>query len=352
MTSTIERAQAAIGTDDDTADWQLTPEVHATSLPVEAAPLRRVLEQPELTQIVARFRAADAAAIAAQARYKRIGRTGLYAATLATLIGSVFLLPLEPWMTEVRGAASALQIISLVIAFLAARLLALTRPFNAWMNKRAEAEIARVELFNQIVRADEMSRTGELSLLSLKLEYFRRYQLDVQRRYYRGRGEQHAASLWRNNRWLSLSLSITVVSVLLVTLVALQMAAAWGVPVPTQIIALSGYFPPGHINRILLALGVIASALYGLGVARSLMDLDERNASRYLTTAENLDYVSSNLTEARAAAAADDAGAVLAFIDRVQGLISSEHQEWILLSSLDRAPNPKNINRARRRVDV
>jgi hypothetical protein len=112
------------------------------------------------------------------------------------------------------------------------------------MNKRAESEIARIELFNRIVHTHETSQGDELPLLPLKLEYFRRYQLDVQRRYYRGRGEQHAAALWRSNWWLIASLVITVASVLLAMLVGLQMTAAWGLPLPDALKVWSATFHP------------------------------------------------------------------------------------------------------------
>lgn len=96
--------------------------------------------------------------------------------------------------------------------------------------------------------------------------------------------------------------------------------------------------PPA--NRLTLGLGTIASGLYGLGVARSLMDLDERNASRFLTTADNLDFLTgTGLLPAREAAEAGNADEVLAFIRRVHGQISSEHREWILLSARERVPD-------------
>jgi hypothetical protein len=104
MLSVTERAEAAIGYDDDAADWQLRPEEHGKALPREAANLRRVLERPELQQLVAEFHEADGAAVATQRRYKRIGRTSLYAATIATLVGSLFLLPLDPSWPVGRGA--------------------------------------------------------------------------------------------------------------------------------------------------------------------------------------------------------------------------------------------------------
>lgn len=334
-------AEAAIGRDDQASDWQLRPELHAGPLPAEAGALKRVLERAELKDIVARYRTADAAAVVAQRRYKRIGRLGLYATTVATLVGAFFLLPIEPWLRGAPAAmASTVQVLALVVAFLASRLLAVGSPFDAWMKKRAEAEIARIALFEEVGRANETAREGELDLLPLKLEYFRRYQLEVQRRYYHGRGAQHRAAAWRNNRWLSVSLLVTVVSIGIGAIAALHIAAAWGAAVPGWMLQwFSGLAGP-QANRLALGLGTIASGLYGLGVARSLMDLDERNASRFLTTADNLEYLAANgLAGAREAAAAGRQDDVLAFIRRVQEQISSEHREWIALSAREQGPD-------------
>lgn len=340
MPSITARAEAAIGRDSPETDWQLRPEEHARNLPTEAGALKRILGRPEVYQIMTQFRQADAAAEAAQARYKRIGRLGLYAATIASFVGALFLLPLEAWRAGWPShAASAVQILALVSAFVAARLLAYARPFDAWMKQRAAAEIARIDLFGHIAQAEDASTPDELPALPLKLEYFRRYQLDVQRRYYRGRGERHATALWRNNLWLSTSLAITAVAVLLAALASLRFAAGIGVPIPTAVAEWSSSISGPGLQRVLLALGVIASSLYGLGVARSLMDLDERNASRYLVTADNLDFLAEGgLPSAREAAAESRLEPVLAFIAEVQGLISSEHREWLLLREIRADP--------------
>jgi len=331
-------AAAAIGRDDDGADWQLRPEEHARMLPAEAGALRRVLERDEFKEIIARFRQADTSAIIAQGRYKRIGRAGLYAATLATLVGALFLMPLEPWLKGQPAVfASAVQVLGLLLAFLASRLLAAVKPFDSWMKSRAEAEMARVELFDVVAKAEEVTRAGEIPLLPLKLEYFRRYQLEVQRRYYSGRGATHAASVWRNNRLLRMSMLITTASVLLAAFAGLNIAAAWDVPVPAPLRSWSASLAGPETHRLLLGLGVVASGLYGLGVARSLMDLDERNASRFLTAAENLGYLTdTRLPQACEAAANGAVDEVLSFIASVQDLIASEHKEWILLSSRER----------------
>lgn len=339
MSKTITMdAVAAIGSDDEATDWRLMPDQHAKALPIEASPLRRILESPSIGDIVSRFRTADADAVAAQARYKRIGRLGLYAATTATVLGALFLLPVEAFETsQTHSVISLVQISALMTAFIASRWLSVAKTFDLWMKKRAEAEIARVQLFDSVARSQERVNPGEIPLLPLKLEYFRRYQLDVQRRYYRGRGTQHEAAIWRKNKWVSASVALTSLSVLIAAAVALRIAAEFGIPLPAWIVDLILRLPLPQMQRTILALGIIASSLYGLGVALSLMDLDERNASRFLTSAENLEFLSqTELGEARMAAANGQDSEVLAFIDRVQDQISSEHKEWILLASVNR----------------
>lgn len=343
MPTTSEQAIAAIGKDDPGTDWQLRPETHARAMPADTGALKRVLERQELQQIIQRFRTADTAAIAAQGRYKRIGRLGLYAGTVATVMGALFLLPVESWLQGPSAViATSVQISSLTVAFLASRLLAVAKPFDAWMKQRAEAEIARIELFDRITQSEEAHEGNELPLLPLKLEYFRRYQLDVQQHYYSGRGTQHAQAARRNNTWLKVSLALTFISIVLSLLLGVGVASAWVPGLPAWLLAASNDLAQTEINRVLLALGVLASAFYGLGVARSLMDLDERNASRFLTNAENLSYLTKmNLPLARQAAAEGRDADVLAFVQRVQDLVSSEHKEWIVLGTRDRADTNK-----------
>jgi hypothetical protein len=233
-----------------------------------------------------------------------------------------------------------MQILAMVGAFAAARLLIHARLFDLWMKQRAAAEIARINLFDRIVQLDEPSAPDELPLWPLKVEYFRRYQLDVQRRYYRGRGTEHAAAIWRNNRLMRLGVLVTAAAVALGIFAGLHLAATLGMPIPQVISAWSEAIAGQELQRVLLALGVLSSSLYGLGTARSLMDLDERNASRYLVTAENLDFLAeAKLAAARQSAADDSAGPVLAFISDVQDLISSEHKEWLVLREIRSNPD-------------
>lgn len=330
---TSDNAQAAIAAIPGHADWVFAPAQHASGLPPAAGALKRVLEREEVGQIQTAFVAADAAAIAAQRRYKTIGRTGLYTATIATLAGALFILPLEDWHTSTVGTVvSSLQILALVIAFLTTRALALRHSFGRWMTERARAEIARIDLFDTLAKHCEAPKDGELTYLPLMLAYFVRFQLEVQRQYYRGRGNQHEAAQYRNNRWLTVSIAITLFSIALAVLGALHLAPRLGFELPPWLEPWSRQAASGDGHRIILALGVVASSLYALGTARSLMDLDDRNASRYLTTAENLDYLADTaLSGARDAATRGDGPAVTEFVQQVQSQISTEHREWLLL---------------------
>jgi hypothetical protein len=108
-----------------------------------------------------------------------------------------------------------------------------------------------------------------------------------------------------------------------------------GNPLTDGIRALAGGAPTEKNQLIMLAGGIIASALGDLAAALSLANLDRRNAARYKSNADNLDFLSTiYLPEARAAAAAGDRAQVLGFIDLVQGMISSEHRERTMLRDL------------------
>lgn len=203
------------------------------------------------------------------------------------------------------------------------------------MQRRATAETTRIGLFDRVLAAKEDSREGELPLLPLQLEYFRRYQLDVQRAYYRERGRQHGKAARR--AWLLRLLALGLVILALFPIVWSLQGKDW---LPSSIAELLSELPASTeaAQRLFLGFGLVAAGLQGLLAALALMSLDERNAARYLATSDNLETLADKpLDEARAAAAtvgADREGAratVLSFVALVQEQISVEHREWVVL---------------------
>jgi len=332
MMSTSQAAIAAIG-GGQSRDWQLHPETHAAALPPAAGALSRVLLEPNLRVIMQAFNQADTAAGAAQKRYKRLAKTSAITSFLAVAIASLLLLPRAAIMPPgLLTAASFTQFGLLAVSFIASIWIGVAKPYDIWMRERAKAETKRIELFDTVVAASESPRVAELPLLPLQLEYVRRYQLDVQRAYYAGRGRQHRWAALQGSIWRVASLAI--IGAALAPVVASARNADW---LPAGLATWFALLPPPIelSQRLFLSLGLIGGALQGLLAAYALLGQHERNAARYLDTSRNLeDLAGRPLEEARAAAAEGRQGPVLAFVALLHQQISSEHREWMALRAI------------------
>lgn len=337
-----KQAIDAVGTN-ASSDWLLQPEQHAKSLPDHAGPLKRILEQESLKGIIGRFNEADVRAVRQQLRYKRAGRVGIWTRFMSILIGAAFIFPFEnlfanwagpslPFGLEFTQAAFLLQLFLLGLAFLTAQWLAYFRPFDKWMEARANAEIARIDLFNNVLDSNETSRPGELPVLPLQLEYFRRYLLDMETSYYKGRGEEHSKAAGRSKLWM-------LVRNLLIAAAALTLLYG--------LAAIFGIFPwIDELSRKgFIASATVASAIYGVMYDISLMDMNERNAARYRSTFDNLVYLrNAGLDQARKLAANGHKNGVRHFSRLVNDQISSEHREWVALKDLMPKLNQSLLN--------
>jgi hypothetical protein len=322
-------ASAALGADQPDANWRLEPLDNARKMTPAAGALKRILQRHEVRKLMDDFVRHDAAAVAAQQRYKLWSKLAIWTRLGAIAVGALFLLPALAASRPgdpVYQVAIGLQYGCLALAFMFTALVTYRKLFSRWMTARARAEAARHALFNFVVEAQEASEKGEMPALPLQLEYFRRYQLDVQIRYYSGRGQQHASAAGATvqaMRLLQLLSACAAVPVVLVVLhwfgFALIFDELWG----------KGF----------LVFGVIASGLFASLLAVSQMNLDERNADRYSVTHQNLEFLrKAQLDQARDAAARGDKATVLDFVHAAHRLISSEHQEWLVLKECVHRP--------------
>lgn len=324
----------AIGPDKP-ADWKLAPKAHAGLFKdaVKAGPLVRILQRPELEQIIDAFETADNAALAAQAKYKMVARFAAIASFISIALAAIMLLPRTGAVSEAATtAAVGAQFSCLALSLVASLWLGWRKPFEAWMQQRAEAETQRIRLFRRVTEADEPVNATELPLLPLQLEYFRRFQLDVQRLYYDKRGCQHRAAVRRRLIWRGLAL-ILIACAALPVLWTFQ-GKDW---LPQSMTPLLATMPPKTelAQRVFLCLGLVGGAMQGLLAAQSLISYDERNGARYHDTWQNLEALSGRpLDEARNAAAQGDRERVLTLIALAHEQISSEHREWVSLRSV------------------
>ncbi|MFZ4809631.1 MAG: hypothetical protein ACOYLQ_20440 [Hyphomicrobiaceae bacterium] len=315
-------------------DWRLDPLRDAAALPAAAADLARILRDPDLADAIAGYRTADSAALHAQSRYRRLATTAAMTSFAAVLLGTATLLALPIGLPPaVLSMATGAQALLVVVSLMAALVNGWLRPFEAWQSARAEAENYRIAIFNAVSTAD--AAPGEIPghVLGLQLEYFRRYQLDVQRAYYQRRSRSHARSAARARAWRVVALLLVVAGG--ASLLWSLRGQSW---LPEAFRGILGALPDrGELGqRLFLALGIWASALQNLLSSLALITLDERNAARYSVTAENLETLAGRtLDEVRAAVASADGVvarvAVTNFVGLVHDQISSEHREWIAL---------------------
>jgi hypothetical protein len=329
MNVPVQWAIAAIG-EDRPSDWQLRPDLHARDLGADAQPLKDILTLPKLADIIAAFRSADEQAKNKQFYYKHLASFSAWTGFTAAILGSLVLVAVVAMpLGRLLTAAMVLQAVLLLTSLGLSLVIGSRKPFEAWMLQRAEAENARASLFNEVVSIRAPDQSAEERLLPLQLEYFRRFQLDVQRLYYHQRGAQHAAAArlawwWR----LAAFLLVAVAAFPVVWSIEDWINLPWLEALPHR---------TDVLQRAFMGLGIIASALQGLLASFAVISLDERNAARYRSTAENLDALAERpLEEARQAAGegGDARNRVLAFVALVQEQISAEHREWIALRKI------------------
>ncbi len=330
-----DQVKNALGKKQD-GDWELKPEKHAKDLSEEAGPLKRILESETIRLIMQDYIKADADAGRYQKIYKRWGQAGIRFPLYATIVGVIFLLPM-PWQETsgfIKWLAVLVQFFFLFLIFWISAWLSWRKPFEKWMLYRGEAEIARINLFDSVMAADETRKPGELPLLPLKLEYFIRYQLDVQRDYYKDRGLEHEAASGQTKFWKWMKRIFIVIwgfiALFAFTFFLSGIFGADQTPAFLKYFDLSGL--PAKFESWVLAFGIIISALYSQRAARSLMNMDVRNAARYKVVSANLEELTlKDLENARQAALQDDTITVAHFVEKIHNQISSEHKEWIIL---------------------
>lgn len=331
-------------------DWRLDPLRDAAALPAAAADLARILRDPALADTIASYRTADSTALYAQSRYRRLATTAAMTSFAAVLLGTATLLALPIGLPPaLLSTATGAQAVLVMVSLMAALANGWLRPFEAWQSARAEAENHRIAIFNAVSTAAPAPTENPAHVLGLQLEYFRRYQFDVQRDYYQRRSRSHGQSAARSRIWRIVALLLVVAGG--ASLLWSLRGQSW---LPDVFRGVLGTLPErGELGqRLFLALGIWASALQNLLSSLALITLDERNAARYSVTAENLEALAGRaLNEARAAVASADGvaarAAVTSFVALVHDQISSEHREWIALRKVAPELSLRQLSRRR-----
>lgn len=309
------KARAIIG-EGEKGDYLIAPTEHAELLSKSAPALARVLRREKLqTTLAGQYQEKDQEAIEAQTDFKKTASRANAAVFWASCFSALVLVAaplLANWPSEYgKWTNMGLGICGLVAAGLGSfwlNVLQGGKLLERWMTARAAAETYRVQYFEAVVAPAEDDAQAAVPLLLLQLEYFRRYQFDVQRAFYKERGAQ---------------LRRTATSLLAVAAAAIAFAS-----VATGLGGiLGGALGPQFAG--IAALAVVATALSSYVSARESMSQARRNAERYAKTRDALEALAGRLDEVRETAAANQRKPLEEFVAAVHEQTSLEHRQWL-----------------------
>jgi hypothetical protein len=182
------------------------------------------------------------------------------------------------------------------------------RLLETWKESRAQAEAYRRDYFNYLSQAST-GPPNPVPLPLLQLEYFRRYQFDVQYAFYQQRAGYHRGYA---DQSLKLSSAAMAAVVLLNSLSSAGMLSTFNL----KLIA-SGAF------------ALLAQAFANMVINREEVQQNRRKAELYAKTRTALAQLAANLDGIRQAVLEGSQEVFDSFVKATHDVLSKEHQEWL-----------------------
>jgi ABC-type multidrug transport system fused ATPase/permease subunit len=300
----------------------------------EAAALHEILNSAKVSGLLRIRRDASTIAAKAQSDFKRLSVIVIVCTAIATLSSGLLLYGagsdaaapaaavaqaapaqsveqgLVQWVQKHRTSIMFLQIISLLAASVGAAVLAGLNLVERWSENRNKAETLRREVFNEVINQAQQREPAPLAAadpgnaIAQALEFFRRYQHELQMRYYQQSGKR--AETWtRRLTWL--------------TAILAGLAAVTGM--------IAGL---GGMAVILSAfLGIAVPILLSAAQSWSATSRDNDKAEAYGKARDALEKLLLELDDVRAKAALGDAAEVRKYIDNVHIIMTTETGAWV-----------------------
>jgi SMODS and SLOG-associating 2TM effector domain 1 len=308
--TTMSDAAGIIGSGSP-GDYRLSPLEHAEQLKTSAPKLAALLSRSAPVDLARQYADADTEALVAERTFKRWVIKANWA-VLTTATVSALLMAVALLTASSDGLTRTILIVLALIGVAAGAFASMSlfrvkegRLLEDWLTARARAETKRLSYFSYIMNTSVGPPDSQLELL--KLEYFRRYQLDLQIAYYKTRRTGHRKSAER-------TLDISANSVLLAAIAS----GAAGV--------LGAYRSEW---AALGSLAVFGAALQAFAAARESLNQDRRNAERYDHSAQALMGLRERLDDVRVGIAAGSLSVLSEYVAAVQDQLSLEHRQWL-----------------------
>jgi len=311
----IESTKKIIGKNKDN-DYILNPSEHTGMYEKEAPELAKVLKATEIVSIAKEYKRWDIKANNAQNVFKRwsglangaIFLTAFFTAGLvASGIFASFPNISDAIINYTIGTLSVASIVSSFSAGICIRIINKGNLLGTWMKDRAEAETQRLYYFDLITHDTEEDDKKYLRSTLLKLEYFRRFQLDVQLIYYKVRGKEHKLAS-------SKAQTLMLMAMGLVTLIN-GLAGVLGI-IDEKLVIFS-------------AVALISNAFATKIGFTEAVNQDKRNAERYERTWSILNNLWGKLDEVRIGITKGKYSILNSYVESVHEQLSLEHRQWL-----------------------
>ncbi len=307
----ILKAEKLVGEQSPT-DYVLQSGNHFKEFEENAPELADILKSSKLESIKEEYDTWNERALDYQRKFRKWSRYANWFAFLTVLFTASILvvttIPMDEFYLDSGIITfSALSVIFSISTGAALRLIKTGNILHLWMSGRASAETLRIDYFNQLVQYNINSNNVFLSLL--KLEYFRRYQLDVELAYYTVRSKQNQLMA---NKTLSYS--------------------TWLMAGATLAIAVGSFLGVGTQYTFLTAitsLAIICQALSSKISNSAAFNQYGKNAENFERTRSSLAQIRGKLDDVRELVANGNNKALVEFASLVNDQISLEHRLWI-----------------------
>ncbi len=316
----IQKVKSTIG-NEEKDDYIIAPTKHAKELGAKAPLLSKILSSSEVETVAHQYEKKDQSAIKAQRIFKQFAHRVNVTVFISAFISTLLMVSAVLW----KGSDSNILRVWLILLGAASGILGALgnmwisrlkggRFLESWMTQRASAETYRLRYFNLVTRLSSATQSASnIPISLLQLEYFIRYQLEVQISYYLNRGENHKRSADQ-------TLKLAGIAVFLGSLGACLGGVLGGVLSKPDITAIA-------------ALGMLGAALSFYCANKEATNQDQRNAERYARTYETLQKLREKLDDVRKAVSAGRHDALEAFVESVHEQLSLEHRQWIEATS-------------------
>jgi len=307
----VAQAEEAIGFAESN-DYSIEPSGFADQVADEAPQLAALLRSNALVETARRYERNNQRAIVEQALFKRLSNRATWSIFVATISaaavafvtnsnnsgGDIAITPLLLGIITLTGGAWAAWVLHRISG---------GRLLEGWMRARAAAETERLGYFNRLIRIASEQHGDNPLLLLQALEFFRRYQLSIQQRYYEARGKRHRESFQKT--------------------VSLGSAAAFILSLFAGGGAILGAFQSELLQFAII--GIIGTALATVASRREELNQDERNSERYQRTADLLSHIHERHDDVQFAVAQGDTDVLQKYVAAVHEQLSLEHRQWL-----------------------